>query len=313
MVMQPKRARAILPPSRASGAIALLRGHQTHPSERRRGGVQASHMGDGGSDRVWAEHYIRTTSLRDKLTAPPAGLWCGEESIAAPVAPGRPARLKVAAVGLPTPKLKALQAADKRAQLVHTFWHHELQAAELMCWALLAYRDTPRSFRRGLVAICADEIRHMHMYNAYLEQLGFGVGDFPVRDWFWLRLPACKTPLSYVATMGVGFEGGNLDHTARFAARFRRVGDVAGASLQEQIGSEEVAHVRFAWHWYQRWSGNASFDHWRSQLPAPLSPLLMRGRPLAREARRAAGFSGDFIDALAGWKMDMPRAGETET
>ncbi len=208
----------------------------------------------------------------------------------------------------------ALRDVQKRAQLAHTFWHHELQAAELMCWALLKFPDTPASFRRGLVAICRDEIRHMKMYADYLAELGFSIGDFTVRDWFWLRLPNCASPLSFVATMGVGLEGGNLDHTERFAARFRAVGDELGAELQEQVGREEIPHVRFALHWFRRWREPAAastleeFDRWRKLLPAPLSPILMRGRPLARKQRVEAGMTEPFVDALAQWRVDDPRS-----
>ncbi len=250
---------------------------------------------------------MRATSLADKLTAPPEGLEWNDGGQQVPARPGRPARLRVENVGMPTPGLQALASPRKRAQLMHTFWHHELQAAELMCWALLSFPRTPRSFRRGLLAICGDEIRHMQMYREDIERLGFAVGDFPVRDWFWQRVPACDTPLSYVATMGVGFEGGNLDHTARFAHRFRRAGDETGAALQEQIGREEVPHVRFALSWFRRWKYGVRFDGWRAELPPPLSPLLMRGKPLARQPRKASGMPDSFVEALAGWRADDPR------
>ena len=103
--------------------------------------------------------------------------------------PGRPAELTVASGSGKTPRTGALRSPERRAQLLHTFLHHELQAAELMCWALLAFAATPRAFRRGLLAICGADIRHMGMYRAYLVELGFDFGSFPVRDWFWERVP----------------------------------------------------------------------------------------------------------------------------
>jgi uncharacterized ferritin-like protein (DUF455 family) len=190
----------------------------------------------------------------------------------------------------------------KRARLVHTFLHHELQAAELMCWALLRFSDTPLGFRRGLLGVCRDEVRHMRLYRDYLADQGVAFGDFPVRDWFWQRVPACPTPLHFVATMGVGLEGGNLDHTARFAERFRACGDERGAELQQRVGQEEIAHVRFALKWYRHWSQSETFSEWRSALPEPLSPILMRGRPLNAEARRRAGMSEEFVQQLEAWE-----------
>jgi uncharacterized ferritin-like protein (DUF455 family) len=213
--------------------------------------------------------------------------------------PSRPEPLRVTAGSDKTPR--CLASPRKRAQVVHTFLHHELQAAELMCWAVLVFVDTPRAFRRGLIGICRDEIRHMGMYRQYLQQLGFQFGDFPVRDWFWQRVPGCETPLSFVATLGVGLEGGNLDHTARFAVRFREAGDEVGAQLQERVGAEEVAHVRFALKWMRHWAGSDDFDGWRAELPSPLSPILMRGRPLNRLDRQRAGMSDPFIASLDAW------------
>jgi uncharacterized ferritin-like protein (DUF455 family) len=170
-----------------------------------------------------------------------------------------------------------------------------------MAWAILAFPDAPEPFRRGLLGIARDEIRHLGFYEAALQELGFEVGAFPVRDWFWDRVPSSATPLQFVATFGMGLEGANLDHTARFAQRFRAIGDERGAALQELVGAEEVPHVRFALHWYRAWAGEETLASWSSELPAPLSPLLMRGSPLDRSRRREAGFSEAFVDALDRW------------
>jgi uncharacterized ferritin-like protein (DUF455 family) len=195
----------------------------------------------------------------------------------------------------------AIRDPARRAALLHTFLHHELQAAELMCWAILAFPEAPEAFRLGLLGVARDEIRHMAMYEAHLEHLGARFGAFPVRDWFWERVPSAPTAASFVATFGMGLEAANLDHAARFTARLRAVGDIEGAAIEERIGAEEVPHVRFAIHWFTRWTGGDDFDAWRAHLPPPLSPILMRGAPIDREARLAAGFSPAFIDALERW------------
>jgi uncharacterized ferritin-like protein (DUF455 family) len=212
----------------------------------------------------------------------------------------------------------ALQSADRRARLVHAFLHHELQAAELMAWALLAFPDTPRAFRRGLLGVFGDEVRHMGLYAGDLARRGLAPGDLPVRDWFWERIPSCADATAFVATMGIGFEGGNLDHAARFAARFRAAGDLEGAAIQERVGREEIAHVRFAVRWFRVFTGcapdddglldgEAAFARWREALPSPLTPLVMRGDPVAREARARAGLGAGFVDALLA-VVDEPAA-----
>lgn len=261
-----------------------------------------------GSGEAWALSYIQSESLSHKLSPPPCPTdFAGASEPLRVARPGRPAELQVTWSKYKAPKTpQALASPEKRAHLLHTFLHHELQAAELMCWALLAFPDTPLAFRRGLLSICQDEIRHMRMYAEHIEALGFEFGSFPVRDWFWERAPAATTPAAFVALMGLGFEAGNLDHTARFAAMFRSAGDHAGAVLQERVGAEEIAHVAFGAHWFSHFVGPLSFGAWVDTLPAPLSPMVMRGTPLQRAARRLGGMPDDFLDELEAWQPRPP-------
>ena len=258
-----------------------------------------------GTVERWAWDYVLADSLNAKLSPPPVPeTWEPER---APVrrleTPGRPPELRVVAKA---GKTRGLAAPSGRARALHTFFHHELQAAELMAWAVLAFPATPREFRAGLVRIALDEIRHMHLYAKQIARLGFALGEFSVRDWFWERVPGCADAAAFVATMGLGVESANLEHTASFAARFRAVGDEEGARTQELIGREEIGHVRFGARWFETFRCALDFETWRRALPPPLSPMLMRGRPLHREARRSAGQTERFLDELEAWQPDSP-------
>jgi uncharacterized ferritin-like protein (DUF455 family) len=192
-----------------------------------------------------------------------------------------------------------LAHAEQRARLFHTLAHHELQAAELFAWAILAFPDTPRSFRASLLRLIQDELRHLHLYLQHLETLGHAYGDWPVRDWFWERVPSSPDALHFVAFVGLGLEGANLEHAARFATWFRAAGDEAGARILDQVEQEEVAHVALAHTWFERFSGSRlDFDRWSELLPKPLSPALLRGLPLNREARQRAGLPIEFLARL---------------
>lgn len=258
---------------------------------------------ESGTLESWATAYLATESLEAKLRPPPmpSALASPDKSQRVPRV-GRSPALTVAQRSPKTGKLSALRSPLRRARLLHTFLHHEQQAAELMCWALLTFRATPAAFKRGLMHIAADEIRHMQLYAEHLASLGFAYGDHPVNDWLLLRGQTCSTPAQFVATIGLGFEGANLDHTERFAAAFRAVGDEAGARLQELVGREERPHVAFAAYWFRRWEGSLSFEHWAATLPPPLSPMLMRGKPIQRQARVDAGQPEAFVDALQAFK-----------
>ena len=88
----------------------------------------------------------------------------------------------------------------------------------------------------------------------YIQTFGYSLTDFGVRDWFWSRVPTCPDAVSFVAVMGMGLEAANLEHAPVFAQRFRLVGDVQGAELQERIAADELAHVSFATRWFARWT-----------------------------------------------------------
>ena len=250
---------------------------------------------------AWAQALIETPCLGSKLEPGPLPHALDESWRARRIeAPGRPPELRVAAKSPKSPR--GLAPAQARAQLLHTFFHHELQAAELFAWALLAWPHTPPAFRRGLGRLAQEELAHARLYAARLEELGHPVGSFPVRDWFWERVPTCRDEVEFVALVGMGFEAGNLDHCERFAARLRAVGDEPSARLTERVGREEEAHVRFALHWFVEWTGGQDFERWLHSLPEPLTPLVLRGAALDRRARERAGQEAAFLDALAAWQ-----------
>jgi uncharacterized ferritin-like protein (DUF455 family) len=259
---------------------------------------------DGTIER-WAWDYIHTTDLASKSSpsAPPSR-WEIDAPSRRLTAPGRPPELCVTDRA---EKTRGLNAPSGRARALHTFLHHELQAAELMAWAILAFPDTPIAFREGLLRIALDEVRHMRLYAEQIERLGHRVGEFPVRDWFWVRVPTCRDPASFVAVMGLGLESANLEHTASFAAKFRDAGDEEGARVQEIVGREEIAHVRFGVRWFEHFTRSQSvdFEAWMRALPEPLTPMLMRGKPIQREARLRAGQSDRFIDDLDAWTVNV--------
>ena len=110
----------------------------------------------------WCRALIETRDERAKLDPPPPpdpdgdASWEREPAELRLAAPGRPDRLRVVARSPSAPRLEALADPRARARLCLTFAHHELQAAELFAWAVLAFPRAPREFRAGLVRV----VRH---------------------------------------------------------------------------------------------------------------------------------------------------------
>lgn len=260
-----------------------------------------------GTVERWCFDLVTTTDPAAKLAPPaPPARWEEEPRPRVLDAPGRPAAWRLVDKAPRSVRRGALRDPARRAELIHTFAHHELQAAELMAWAVLAFAAAPAAFRRGLLRLATEELRHLDGYLGYLRDRGVAFGDYPLRDWFWSRVPTATTPAAFVATMGLGFEGGNLDHTERFEAWFREVGDGEAAELVASVRRDEVGHVLFAAHWFREWTGSLEFDAWRRSLPAPLSPMLMRGFALNTRDRRAGGMDDRFLEELAAWCPESP-------
>lgn len=187
-----------------------------------------------------------------------------------------------------------------RARIVHAFANHELQAAELFAWALLAFPDAPAEFRRGLLDILDDEQRHTRMYAARVEALGHRFGDFPVSGYFWNKIDAIRSPAQFVCAMSLTFENANLDHTVDYAAAAREAGDEKTALVIDAIHRDEIEHVRFGWTWLDRFKDDdeTMWEAWNRNLGRPLNPGRAKGRSFYPEGRRAAGLDEDFIERL---------------
>jgi uncharacterized ferritin-like protein (DUF455 family) len=222
-------------------------------------------------------------------------------------APGRPATLTIVpARAARVPPLAGMRDPAQRARILHALANHELQAIELFAWALLAFPQAPAAFRRGLVAILADEQRHCALYLDRLAAHGVSFGDHPVSGHFWNKLDHLTSPLSFVCAMGLTFEAANLDFAGDYANAARACGDDDTAAVIDRIHADEIRHVGFGWRWLRRLSGDD--DPWRAYLAHvqfPLGPRRARGPRLDREARRRAGLSDAFIDQVA--RLDRGR------
>jgi uncharacterized ferritin-like protein (DUF455 family) len=253
--------------------------------------------------RAFAEQIVTSTTLAGKL-APPPELGDAAFEPAGPAlriaAPGRPASLSIVP-GRQTrvPPLAGMRDPSQRARILHALANHELQAIELFAWGVLAFPDAPIAFRRGLLAILADEQRHLGLYLARLTAHGVAFGDQPVTGHFWNKLDHLTGPCEFVCAMNLTFENANLDFAGDYARAARAAGDDATAAALEQVHADEIRHVHFGWIWLRRLTGDG--DAWAAYLAhvrPPLGPARARGARFDREARQRAGLDEAFIAQL---------------
>ncbi|MBE7447804.1 MAG: DUF455 family protein [Kofleriaceae bacterium] len=263
--------------------------------------------------RDFARRVVTATELADKLAPPPPGLTVDPPGPPERLAgPGRsPALVIRPGREVSVPPLAGMRDPAQRARILHALANHELQAAELFAWALVAFADAPAGFRAGLLAICADEQRHCRAYAERAAALGCALGDHPVTGHFWNKLDRLATPLGFVCTMGLTFENANLDFTLEYAAAARAAGDEATAAVLEQVHADEIDHVRFAWTWLGKLAPDAPPAAVYARVAtAPLGLHRARGATFDRGARRRAGLDEAFIAALEAAVARRPGGGE---
>jgi uncharacterized ferritin-like protein (DUF455 family) len=250
--------------------------------------------------REFARRLVTTGDLAVKLAPAPAELT--DESPGPPERierPGRPPELEFQR-RIEVPSIAGMPDPAQRPRILHALANHELQAAELFAWALLAFPDAPQDFRRGLLRILDDEQRHTRMYIARVEDAGARFGDFPVNGYFWSKIDTINSPLRFLCAMSLTFENANLDHTLDYAEAARQAGDAKTAAVIERVHRDEIDHVRFGWTWLQAFKRDdqSAWDAFQANLTWPLRPAKARGRTFHREGREAAGLDAEFIARL---------------
>ena len=301
------------------------------------------------SIRSFCLHVLESGDLESKLVLPrsTAGAPLGDTPGPA-VFVDRPARhdhIQIRSGVDRLPNLSELRDPHARAVCVERFANHELMAVELFAWVLLAYPGMPPALRRGLLHVLEEEQGHVRLYLDRLQDLGSGLGQSPLSDYFWQQIPAIHAssngPASFLCVMGLTFEQANLDFSLLYRDAFRQQEDELSARALDQVHRDEIGHVRLAARWLRKIGGEEGSLETRSvhsgettieasteadgdvipgetvdtdvalyerHIPFPLSAARAKGRRFDEAARRRAGLSRAFIEHVRAAKPYAPRA-----
>ena len=253
--------------------------------------------------RDFAERILFSDSIEEKLLPPDAHLTDNHPGPVLRLAePTRPDNLLFAppkaAPSMPKP---AGFLQDRRKAVAHHIMaNHELQALEVMAWALLAFPDAPPELRTGMIPIMLDEQRHTRMHAERTAKLGVEFGDLPVNCYIWKKAMAFENILQYLCGLALVFEGANLDLAPEFAEQFEQAGDKRSAALMRVIYRDEIGHVGFGVEWLRKLKpkDQSEWEAWTENLHWPLRPSKARSETFQREARKEAGMTDEFIDNI---------------
>lgn len=253
--------------------------------------------------REFAERVLLSPKLADKLRGPDSDLTDQHPGPATRILlPARSDALQISPKkrGAKMPHRSGFREPRLRAVAHHIMANHELQALEVMAWTLLAFPDAPPSLRTQIAHVMRDEQRHTRMHIHRLRALGLDFGDLPVNGHVWVRGRASECLLDYLACLPLTFENGNLDLSLEFADAFERSGDAKSRDVLRTIHQDEIEHVALGVEWLRRMKPKDQTD-WHayiSHLRLPMRAYHAKGKRFERAARREAGMSDEFIDAL---------------
>jgi uncharacterized ferritin-like protein (DUF455 family) len=252
--------------------------------------------------REWAIAILSGDSLEQKLFSP--SIFTDEKPGAACIwkEPARAASLqfKPHSRKEKLPPLHELAHPDKRAACLHRFAGHELLAVEIMAFALLAFPEAPKHFRKGLANTLKEEQEHVRLYIKRMAEMGVQFGDLPLYRHFWAYTPFLTSPLHYVSLMSLTFEMANLDFAPLYGSRFEKHGDHLSSELMQRILKDEISHVSFGYQWLKKWQlkGDTEWQTWMQHIPSRMLPSRAKGSIYLSEPRISAGISKDWIENL---------------
>lgn len=252
--------------------------------------------------REWAIHILSADTLEDKLFDP--GLLT-DQNPGAPLLWKEPTRppgmgFKKHNSREKLPAFHEHHTSDNRAICLHRFAGHELLAVEIMAYALLAFPDAPKHFRKGVASILREEQGHVKLYRTRMQEMGLEFGSMPFYRHFWGYTPFLTSPLQYLSVMNLTLEMANLDFAPHYGASFARNGDEKSALLMKQILEDEIAHVSFGCQWLRKLKPEelSDWQAWKQYLPHPITPNRARGFIYSEENRKLAGISPEWIKEL---------------
>lgn len=198
------------------------------------------------------------------------------------------------------PSFEEHGSQDKRAICLHRFAGHELLAVEIMAYALLAFPEAPKHFRKGVASTLKEEQEHVRLYVQRLKDLGIEFGTMPLYKHFWSHTPFIQTPLQYVSVMSLTFEMANLDFAPLYRQSFLRHGDNKSAELMNRILEDELSHVSFGMHWLKKMKNplESEWDCWRANVSDLLPVKRAKGFLLFENHRKKAGIPEDWIEKI---------------
>ncbi len=160
-------------------------------------------------------------------------------------APARDARFRVADQWA---QCDNFEDDDPRRELefLHRQMNEEINGMENAAQSLVNFPDAEWGVRMCVARQCADEARHVQMFQRIFESRGGTVGSSPVMNFQYRIITNIDNLIGRLAVQNRSFEAEGVDAVEPEIERSRSAGDFELADLFEAQLADEICHVRFA-------------------------------------------------------------------
>lgn len=251
--------------------------------------------------RDWAQQILSSPNLSDKLFFPEI---ITDKKAGFPYFWDEPARssymrLQRRSKEQKLPPFGEHHNLEKRNACLHRFAGHELLAVEMLAYAVLAWPDAPKAYRKSLIHHIKEEQDHVRLYCDELKKRGIQLGDEPLFKHFWAHLPYCYNLKQFISLLNLTLEQANLDFSPAYLQSFLTHGDHQAAKIMGKILQDEIGHVRLGMHWSKKLHQRVpSWKEFSQSLPKTMPSHRACGFVLHTHPRKQAGIPQEWIEAM---------------
>ena len=135
---------------------------------------------------------------------------------------------------------------EKQVEFLHRQMHEELNSVENCARNLVDFPDAEWDVRMSIARQCADEARHVLMFQRIFEKRGGRVGQYPVMNFQYRIVTNVDNLVGRLAVQNRSFEAEGVDAVEPAIREARASGDEELADLFDAQLADEICHVRFA-------------------------------------------------------------------
>ena len=219
-----------------------------------------------------------------------------QKKIKMPTKPARPAKPNLIA---PKHMPKRSTGISRRAALVHSLVHIELNAIDL-AWDMIGRFGAEQNsleFLEDWLLVAQEEAAHFMMLSKLLETYGHSYGDFPAHNGLWEAAEETASDvLARLAVIPMLLEARGIDTSPFLMQKLKVAKELDFLRVLETIYTDEIKHLRIGVKWFERICNNQQLEpigHWQKLLKC--NTRAKPKPPFNTIARVEAGMSLNYV------------------